>query len=264
MSCSDHISLYVKSASLVDASSLLASRLISYIDLTSLGDSDTEPMINSLCEKAITPYGPVAAVCIYPQFVKFAVTQLANTRVHIATVVNFPHGQDSSDKVVGDIKQAIAEGANEIDMVFPYSRFLSGDKNYATHLIQQCKAACGKKRLLKVILETGALESLEIIAEITRVAILAGADFVKTSTGKIPIGATLEAAATILLVMKALQPEVKHLLGFKVSGGVRELLQAAQYIYLANDIMGDNWVSSRIFRVGASQLLDKALATPMI
>ena len=110
-----------------------------------------------------------------------------------------------------------------------------------------------------MILETGALGSLETIADVSRIAISAGADFIKTSTGKIPIGATLEAAATMLLVMKELQPELKYPLGLKISGGIREPEQAVQYIDLANNIMGANWVSSRTFRIGASQLLDKAV-----
>src|SRR3990167_1073825 len=259
MPWSDRVAPLVKKASLADVSSLLASRLISYIDLTSLGEADTEPMINLLCERAITPYGSVAAVCIYPQFVKLAANKLSTTQVSIATVVNFPRATDVIEKVVSDIQQAVMHGADEIDVVFPYSHFLSGAREQAANFIQQCKTACGKKILLKVILETGALGSLETIADVSRIAISAGADFIKTSTGKIPIGATLEAAATMLLVMKELQPELKYPLGLKISGGIREPEQAVQYIDLANNIMGANWVSSRTFRIGASQLLDKAV-----
>ncbi|OGT47383.1 MAG: deoxyribose-phosphate aldolase, partial [Gammaproteobacteria bacterium RIFCSPHIGHO2_12_FULL_41_20] len=210
---------YVAEASQADTISLLASRLISYIDLTSLNDGDTVPIITNLCKKAVTPFGQVAAVCIYPRFVKLAAQQLTDAAVSVATVVNFPQGIGVIDDVLVEIKQAIADGANEIDVVFPYQRFLLGEGVAVTEFIQQCRGACGSKVLLKVILETGALTSLDAIAEACRIAVMGGADFVKTSTGKIATGATLEAAATILLIIKELQPRMSRILGLKVSGG---------------------------------------------
>jgi len=229
--------------------------LLQLIDLTSLNDSDTAETISAVCQKAVTSFGHVAAVCFYPQFVKLAKSKLANTPVKIATVANFPEGNQSLEHIFSVIKQAISDGANEIDVVFPYQDFLKGDKEKSYELIRQCKAACGESILLKVILETGALMQDAVIAEVSYNVCHAGADFLKTSTGKISVGATLDAARVMLETIK----KIPRSIGIKISGGVRSIEQAGQYIELAQHIMGPQWISPAHFRIGASQLVDQII-----
>lgn len=228
-------------------------KIISLIDLTSLNDEDTNESILTLCKKAITPMGSVAAVCVYPRFVKLA-ADFFSGKMKIATVVNFPHGADPLDEVIALIHQSIQDGADEIDVVFPYANFLSGDETGAVDFIRTCKKACGH-HLLKVILEIGALKESQIIFKISQAALSAGADFIKTSTGKIPTGATPEAALAMLLAIKSSHKNA----GIKISGGIRTIEQALEYISLAETIMGNHWVTPNHFRIGASSLLDKLL-----
>lgn len=238
----------------------LLQRLYSLVDLTSLNDNDTESTITNLCAKANSSLGHVAAVCVYPAFASQVAAKFAGTAVKTATVVNFPEGNQSLENVLAEINEALLAGANEIDVVFPYDRYLAGEQHYAHHFVQACKTACGDQALLKVILETGALNDASIIADASYTALAAGADFIKTSTGKIVEGATLQAAAVMLLVIKHTEPQVKHRLGLKVSGGIRTIEQAAQYVALADDIMGPDWVTPETFRIGASQLVDALLS----
>jgi deoxyribose-phosphate aldolase len=237
------------------------SKLISFMDLTSLNETDTKESITIFCQKAVTPFGKVAALCIYPQFVETAAAFSQGKGLEVATVANFPQGEARLSAVLQEIESSIQAGATEIDVVFPYSAYLRGEGSQALSFIKECKAAC-QGVTLKVILETGALKDLRVIAEVTEAVVLAGADFVKTSTGKIAQGASLEAAAAILLTLKKMLPEVKRPLGFKAAGGVREPLDALSYLTLAQNIMGSDWVSPRTFRLGASLLLDKLLQEP--
>jgi deoxyribose-phosphate aldolase len=230
-------------------SSELVQKIYSLIDLTSLNETDDSAKISELCTKAILSVVPVAAVCVYPQFIPDVKKALRGTAVKIATVANFPSGNDSLESVVATIHAAIAQGAQEVDVVFPYSRFLANDKKFAEEFIRACKSACGK-HTLKVILETGALRDLAIIAEASELAIAAGADFLKTSTGKISIGATFEAAAVMLTAIKK---KSNGSVGFKASGGIRTITQAEDYIALAECMMGEDWVSPLHFRIGVSQ-----------
>lgn len=234
----------------------LIRRVISLVDLTSLNSSDTQASIATFLEKANTPHGNVAAVCVYPQFVRLAVAQLENAKIKVATVANFPVGSQPLDSVLVEIGSALEDGANEVDVVFPYERYLSGERHYAHTFTEACKAVCGDKVTLKVILETGALSDPAIIADAAYDVLAAGADFIKTSTGKTSEGATLEAAATMLLVIRHIEPQLKHHVGIKVSGGIRDMQTAAQYIALADSIMGHEWVTSRTFRIGASKLIE--------
>ena len=233
----------------------VAKHIFSLIDLTSLNDQDDEVVINSLCKKAVTQHEHVAAICIYPQFVQYAAQLLIGKSVKIATVANFPFGIDALDQVIESIHFSLKKGADEIDVVFPYQKYLAGEKQFAQDFVSACKKACGEK-ILKVILETGALKELNFIAEVSELALRAGADFIKTSTGKISVGATLEAAEVMLLAIKQLSVELNRPLGFKASGGVRSPQQAMQYIDLASRIMGTNWVTPMHFRLGASQLAE--------
>lgn len=234
----------------------LSKIIYSLIDLTSLNDSDNPETIMHLCSKASGPLGHVAAVCVYPQFVKQCATLLSDSPTQLATVANFPHGTSSIKQVRDVIIQSIQDGAQEIDVVFPYASYLSGEKKAAIEFIQQCKQACGNN-LLKVILETGAFPDMQMIKTASQDAIEAGADFIKTSTGKIQIGATLPAATAILMTIKELSPTLNRVVGFKVSGGVCTLEQATQYYSLVSEIMGPDWISPQTFRIGASQLVDE-------
>ncbi|MDR3478095.1 MAG: deoxyribose-phosphate aldolase [Gammaproteobacteria bacterium] len=228
-------------------------RILSLMDLTSLNSSDTKESIAALCQKAVTPNGHVAAVCCYPEFVSEAAAALKGTPVKIATVANFPLGTDYMQDVLANIRDAIALGANEVDVVFPYERYLGGERALAKDLVRECKKVCGKDVILKVILETGVLNKPSLIADASKAVIEAGADFIKTSTGKAEVGATLMAAAVILLTIKEMEMPV----GLKVAGGIREVEDALEYIDLANKIMGSAWVTPQRFRIGASQLIER-------
>lgn len=253
---SEAIREYVDALEPVTPSVQLHERLIRFIDLTSLNSTDTEASIASFCEKAQTPYGSVAAVCVYPQFVRLAAAQFAGTPIKTATVVNFPDGVSPLETVLIEMGRALQDGAQEIDVVFPYHRYLAGERQYVSSFISACKAACGNN-VLKVILETGVLVDPVIIADASLDVITSGADFIKTSTGKVAEGATLEAAATMLLVIRHAEPQLKRHVGIKISGGIREIQQAAQYLELADRIMGRDWASPETFRIGASKLVDE-------
>ncbi len=235
----------------------IVTRVWNLVDLTSLNTTDTEASIASFCAKARSPYGHVAAVCVYPQFTRLIAAEFSETPIKAVTVANFPAGTASLDSVLLEIGSALAEGAQEVDVVFPYKHYASGDKQYAREFVAACKAACGKKVLLKVILETGALQDLNLIADASYDVLNAGADFIKTSTGKAGQGATLEAAAVMLMVAKEMGHQTKRTLGVKVSGGIRDFAQAALYVELADQIMGHAAVTSETFRIGTSALADE-------
>lgn len=228
--------------------------LIPLIDLTSLNADDNEASIIMLCQKAQTPLGEVASVCIYPQFVTLTVELLKKTSIKIDTVVNFPSGDSTLFDTLHQIETALSEGANEIDMVFPYRTYIEGEKNKALEFVVKAKALCKHPIVLKVIIETGELSSPILIKKITEDVIQAGADFIKTSTGKTKQGATLEAAEIILMTLKE---QANTHVGLKISGGIRTVEHSLSYIQLASDIMGNHWVRPSVFRIGASQLLDE-------
>lgn len=254
---SDAVKEHVNQLKPVEVNPFLLQRILGLVDLTSLGVEDTESSIAAFCQKARLPFGHVAAVCVYPQFVRQIAAEFRGTPVKTATVVNFPEGSSSLESVLIDIGVALQDGAQEIDVVLPYHRYLAGERQYIQTFVSSCKAACGDDVTLKVILETGALLDAALIADASLDVLTAGADFIKTSTGKIPEGATLEAAATMLLVIKHVAPQLKRNMGIKISGGVREIQQAAQYIELAENIMGKEWVTPDTFRIGASKLVDE-------
>jgi deoxyribose-phosphate aldolase len=235
----------------------LARQVLACMDLTSLQEDDTPDRIRDLCEKANRLYSP-AAVCVYPQFVHLTSDLLSKKSIGIATVVNFPKGRDPEDWVFSAIQKAIADGATEIDCVFPYLSFIQDPEKHflpIQHFLKQCKSLMGSKVLLKVILETGAFQNAEVLRNACLCALSAGADFLKTSTGKILEGASLEAAAVILESLKAAErPD----LGLKISGGIKTLEQAAEYLELAQAIQGKAWPSPKTFRIGASQLWQSA------
>jgi deoxyribose-phosphate aldolase len=241
----------------------IATQAISLMDLTSLTDQETSADIQKLCQQAKSPAGNTAAICIFPRFIPLAKKLLAaqgTPNVKIATVTNFPHGNDDVAIAVAETKAAIAYGADEVDVVFPYKALINGDYHTGLELVESCKKVCPKEVLLKVIIETGELKTPELIKLASEVSIRAGADFIKTSTGKVSVNATPEAAKVMLEVIKATN-NTKVDTGFKAAGGVRDVVDAQVYLDLATTILGDNWVTSTHFRFGASSLLNNLLST---
>jgi deoxyribose-phosphate aldolase len=224
------------------------------MDLTSLNDNDTPDAIDALCQKARCAHGQVAAICIYPRFIPFARNQLIGYglgEMKIATVTNFPLGGDDIELAVAQTREAITSGADEVDLVFPWRAFMAGNESIGPQMVAAVKAVCPQGVVLKVILETGELKTPELIAKASEQAIKAGADFIKTSTGKVPVNATPEAAKVMLETIARCNPKC----GFKAAGGVKNAQQAEVYLSLARQILGDEWVSAAHFRFGASSLL---------
>ena len=235
-----------------------AREAIGLMDLTTLNNDDTDAIVIDLCHQAHSPAGDTAAVCIYPRFIpaaRKALREQGTEKITIATVTNFPHGNDDIEIAVAETRASIAYGADEVDVVFPYRAFMRGDDKVGFELVKACKEACGDI-LLKVIIESGELKDPVLIRRASEICIDAGADFIKTSTGKVPVNATLEAAEIMLKVIRDKNPNV----GFKAAGGVKDAQTAKAYLDLARNILGDDWVSSEHFRFGASSLLNNLLA----
>ncbi len=241
----------------------IAKQALSLMDLTTLNDNDTDEKVIALCEQAKTEFGSPAAICIYPRFIpvgRKALKNLGLNNVKIATVTNFPHGNDDIEIAVAETKAAVAYGADEVDVVFPYKALIAGNEEVGFELVKQCKAVCEKANvLLKVIIETGELKTEALIRKASEISIKAGANFIKTSTGKVPVNATLESARIMLEVIRDLN--VADKVGFKAAGGVKTTAESEQYLALAADILGADWVNATHFRFGASSLLANLLAT---
>lgn len=228
----------------------LARRIITLIDLTALGQDCDIATVDRLCARA--RQFRTAAVCVWPEFVVQADAALAGAGVGIATVVNFPTGVERVANVVVITEQALTDGATEIDLVLPYRALLAGDLarvEEMVHTVRRVTAQAGA--VLKVIIESGELDH-EATVTATRLVIAAGADFVKTSTGMSAVGATPEAVTTILTEIS----QAGATTGLKVSGGVATAAQAAQYLAIADEIMGPEWVTPTHLRIGASRLVD--------
>lgn len=228
----------------------IAARALACLDLTDLTDSCGEAEIETLCARAQTPHGPVAAVCVWPRFVALSKERLARSRVAVATVLNFPYGMERVKPVVAETEKAVADGADEIDVVLPYRAFAEGRVDAAARLLYAARGAAGG-RLLKVILETGMLREPGLIRRAADLAISEGADFIKTSTGKVEVNATPEAARVMLEAIAASGRKV----GLKAAGGVKTLADARAYLDLADEVMGAGWAAPETFRFGASGLL---------
>ena len=227
----------------------LALRALRLLDLTDLSERATETGALQLCARAVAPPGPVAAICLWPQFVKTARRALRDQPVQIATVINFPAGGSNCSLIENDLAEALADGADEIDLVLPWRAFLAGELASAREMVVEAKARCGDKTL-KVILETGEYPDQGAVRAASELAIAAGADFIKTSPGKTRISATPEAARTMLQAIKASGRPV----GLKPSGGLRTLADARTYLDLADEVMGPDWATPKAFRFGASGL----------
>ncbi len=238
-----------------------AQKAVSLIDLTTLNENDTDQNVIALCHDAKTAVGNTAAICIYPRFIPIArktLKEQGTPEIKIATVTNFPHGNSDIEIAVAETKAAVAYGADEVDVVFPYRTLIAGDEQLGFELVKQCKEACGKV-LLKVIIETGELKEEHLIKRASEICIEAGADFIKTSTGKVPVNATPEAAEIMLKVIRDMG--VAQRVGFKPAGGVRSAEDAKAFLDMAAEILGEEWVDAEHYRFGASSLLTNLLNT---
>ncbi|MFN7126647.1 MAG: deoxyribose-phosphate aldolase [Allorhizobium sp.] len=234
----------------------VALRALSLLDLTNLKDDCTPEQIVTLCGRAQSAFGPTAAICIWPRFVMQARTLLGpDSPIRIATVVNFPSGEMKTEDVLAETRDAVADGADDIDLVIPYRALATGDGKAVTDMVSAVKAACGPA-ILKTILETGELKDISLIRRASDLSIAASADFIKTSTGKVGVNATLEAADIMLQAIRDSRKKV----GFKPAGGISTVADAALYLSLADTIMGEDWVMPSTFRFGASGLLDDIIA----
>ncbi len=233
----------------------IAKQILSLIDLTTLNDNDTEQSIINITNKAKTSFGNVPAICIYSRFITQAKNLLKNTEIKIATVTNFPHGSTDLELALYETSLAINRGADEIDIVFPYHALKQGNTAIGAKMIKEAKYICANKTL-KVIIESGELNDPTLIQLASEISINNGADFIKTSTGKVKTNATLEAAKIMLNTIKHSGKKC----GFKAAGGIKTVVDAQQYLNLAESIMGANWINANNFRFGASGLLNDVLA----
>ncbi|MEM9134781.1 MAG: deoxyribose-phosphate aldolase [Actinomycetota bacterium] len=238
-----------------------AAQVLGLIDLTSLGDDDDGETVDRLCDQASTPHGPVAAVCVWARFVDRAVARLAGTGIPVAAVANFPQGGTDPSIAVDDARRIVDAGGVEVDVVYPWSALLDGDRTAGPRVVTAVREAIGAEAVLKVIVETGELRSPQAIAEAAGHAVGAGADFLKTSTGKTPVGATHEAVGVLLDVIEqgSGMDGDGRTVGVKVSGGVRRLDDATAYLDLIEVRLGPAAVSSATVRIGASSLLGEVL-----
>lgn len=226
------------------------------LDLTSLRGNESLVDISELCGQCVGSFGHVAGLCLFPQYLPQAVQELqalGSPPVSLITVANFPHGHLDNQKAVQEINQGLKAGAQEIDLVLPYKSFMSGALDEVGAFLQTCRRACPVT--LKIILETGELKDPALIRSASDLAIWHGADFLKTSTGKSSVHATVDAARIMLEVLSQSSRSV----GFKASGGLRLVEEALAYVSLAQEIMGPGWASPERFRLGASSLLQDVL-----
>lgn len=239
-----------------------AKRALHLMDLTTLKNDDTEKTIIALCNDANTPVGPTAAICIYPIFIpvaRKALIEQGTPDIRIVAVVNFPHGHNDISIALEETRAAIAYGADEIDIVFPYRSLIAGNDKIGFNLVKQCKRVCQVSNvLLKVIIESGKLKHESLIRKASELVINAGADFIKSSTGTVSINATLESAELIMSVIRDMG--AAKTVGFKPSGNLRTADDALKYLKLADRLFGKHWADIRHFRFGASGLLSSLLA----
>jgi deoxyribose-phosphate aldolase len=233
---------------------------LSMIDLTTLEGKDTEGKVRQMCYKAMhlcdgLPDLPtVAAVCVYPNHVKTAKAALKGSNVKVASVATaFPSGNSTLDVKIQDTKFAVDNGADEIDMVISRGEFLKGNYNFVFDEIADIKEACGPARL-KVILETGELSTLDNVRRASDIAMYAGADFIKTSTGKIQPAATMPVTLVMLQAIKDYYYKTGIMVGMKPAGGISTAKSALQYLVMVNETLGAAWMSNEWFRFGASSL----------
>jgi deoxyribose-phosphate aldolase len=233
---------------------------LNMIDLTTLEGKDTEGKVRQMCYKAMHPADDlkdlptVAAVCVYPTYVATAKKALGNSGVKVASVATaFPSGNSTLEIKLNDTKLAVDNGADEVDMVISRGEFLEGNYNFVFDEIARIKEACGKARL-KVILETGELSTLDNVRKASDIAILAGADFIKTSTGKIQPAATMPVTLVMLQAINDHYHKTGKMVGMKPAGGISTAKSAIQYLVMLHETLGNKWMNNHWFRFGASSL----------
>jgi deoxyribose-phosphate aldolase len=248
-----------------DAKMLALEMAIRMVDLTTLEGADTPGKARATCAKALRPdpgdpaVPPVAAVCVYPDLVGVCRAELAGSGVAVASVATaFPSGRASLAVKLADVADAVAAGADEVDMVIDRGAFLAGRYGQVFEEVQQVRAACGSAHL-KVILETGELATLDNVSRASWLAMLAGADFIKTSTGKVTPAATPPATLVMLAAVRDYAQVTGRRVGVKVAGGVRTAKEAIRYLVLARETAGQDWLTPGLFRIGASSLLNDLL-----
>ena len=238
---------------------------LSMIDLTTLEGKDTPGKVQQLCYKALHLHEKldniptVAAICVYPTYVKIAKKALGNSDIQVASVATaFPSGQSSRNTKIMDTEFAVDQGADEIDMVISRGEFLAGEYNFVFDEIAAVKEACGAAHL-KVILETGELETLDNVRKASEIAMYAGADFIKTSTGKIQPAATMPVTYVMLDAIKDFYTKTGKIIGMKPAGGISTSKIALQYLVMLNEVLGEQWMNKTYFRFGASSLANDIL-----
>ena len=238
---------------------------LSMIDLTTLEGKDTEGKVKQMCYKAahlhdeIENLPTVAAVCVYPTFVKVAKQTLKGTNIKVASVATgFPSGQTTTEIKISDTKFAVENGADEVDMVISRGEFLEGNYTFVFEEIAKVKEACGNARL-KVILETGELSTLDNVRKASEIAMHAGADFIKTSTGKISPAATMPVTLVMLEAIRDFYYSTGKMIGMKPAGGISTAKNALQYLVMVKETLGNAWLSNEWFRFGASSLANDLL-----
>ncbi len=267
----DAVALEERAATLAKRSIKRESKLqaldlaIRVIDLTTLEGADTPGKVSALASKALRPdptdpaIPPVAALCVYPNLVPVAVERLRGSSVKVASVATaFPSGQSPLDVKITETRDVVEAGADEVDMVIDRNAFLSGRYAKVYDEIVRTKEACGDAHL-KVILETGELGTYDNVRRAALLSIAAGADFVKTSTGKISPAATLPVTLCLLEVVRDVYDETGRRIGVKAAGGIRQAKQAIQYLVLVHETLGTEWLTPDLFRLGASSLLNDVL-----
>jgi len=238
---------------------------LSMIDLTTLEGKDTKGKVQQLCYKAMHPHDTlkniptVAAICVYPTYVGVAKKSLKGSGIQVASVATaFPSGQANIEAKISDTKFAVDQGADEIDMVISRGKFLAGEYQFVFDEIATIKEACGKAHL-KVILETGELDTLDNVRKASEIAMYAGADFIKTSTGKIQPAATLPVTYVMFDAIKDYYLKTGRMIGMKPAGGISTSKIALQYLVMLNEMLGEKWMNKNYFRFGASSLANDIL-----
>jgi len=267
----DQVGAEARAASLATRSIKAGAKLwaidtaISMVDLTTLEGADTPGKVRALCGKARRPspddpsVPPVVAVCVYPDLVPYAKVALAGSPVKVASVVTaFPSGRASLPVKLADVADAVAAGADEVDMVIDRGAFLAGRYGLVLEEVRAVKAACGRAHL-KVILEAGELVTYDNVRRASWTAMIGGADFIKTSTGKVSPASTLPVALVMLEAVRDFADASGRAVGVKVAGGIRTTKDAIRYLVLVNEVAGEAWLEPDRFRIGASSLLNDLL-----
>jgi len=238
---------------------------VTLLDVTTLEGADSVGKVRQMCQKAMRPLpgdpsvGPAAAVCVYPRMVATAAKALQDSIVRVASVATqFPSGQMRLKERLAEVRYAVGEGADEIDMVISRGQFLQGDYRAIYDEVAACKDVCGSVHL-KVILETGELMTYDNVRYASDIAMAAGADFIKTSTGKVPIAATLPVTLVMLQAIADFHERTGRMVGMKPAGGISNAKLALQYLVMLREILGPKWLTNEWFRFGASSLTNDLL-----